>query len=120
MIYTIHSETPAKKNSRITLRNGKTIPSAKYRQWHSFAMSELLLQKDRFAKPIDCPVKIKVHFVHGDLRRRDSDNGLSSILDLLQDCSILLDDRWEIVQEVEIKNSYSKNNPVAEIEILTL
>ena len=37
-------------------------------------------------------VRVSIAFHHGDLRRRDSDNGTSSILDLMVDCGILKDD----------------------------
>ena len=30
-------ETPSKKNSRITLKNGRTIPNKKYSEWHKKA-----------------------------------------------------------------------------------
>ena len=37
----IQGETPAKKNCRITLPNGRTIPSKRYRAWHSAALFQL-------------------------------------------------------------------------------
>lgn len=58
-----------------------------------------------------------MEFTHGDLRRRDSDNGCSSILDLLVDNGILQDDNWQIVQEITITNKYEKNNPFVKITI---
>ena len=119
MRFIIHAETPSKKNSRITLKSGRTIPNKKFMQWHKEAMAEiapqLLLMRD-FAK-VDYPVKIVCEFVHGENIRRDSDNQLSSILDLLQDCGILEDDCWKICRELEVKNSFVKNNAMAIIEI---
>lgn len=41
---------------------------------------------------------------------RDSDNGLSSILDMLKDCGVLLDDRWEYVPHKEVWDVYDKGN----------
>ena len=114
--YVLRGETPAKKNNRITLKNGKTIPSQKYREWHENALIQLLTQT-KPQEPIQCPVKISFNFTHGDKRRRDSDNGTSSILDLLQDVQILHDDNWEIVREIEIKNGYCKNAPSVEVTI---
>ena len=58
-----------------------------------------------------------MEFTHGDLRRRDSDNGCSSILDLLVDNGILQDDNWQIVQEISIKNNYKKNSSFCKITI---
>lgn len=112
MTLTLHSETPAKKNSRITLPDGRTIPSKKYRQWHGGAKSEIELQMmckrgEQLKTPIDYPICI----------RRDSDNGVSSILDLLQDSGILSDDNWQIVREISVRNRYEKNEAGAVIEI---
>lgn len=122
MTLTLHSETPAKKNSRITLPDGRTIPSKQYRQWHGGAMSEIELQMmckrgEQLETPIDFPISVTISFTHGNLKRRDSDNSMSSILDLLQDSGILADDNWQIVREIHVRNRYEKNEAGAVIEI---
>lgn len=106
MIFEIFGETPSKKNSRITLPNGRTIPGKKYRQWHGGAMAQLERQKEERPpfEPIGYTVRVLLDFYHSDNRRRDSDNGTSSILDVLQDSGILSDDRWQIVRELRIRN----------------
>ncbi len=114
--FTLSGETPAKKNSRITLRNGMTVPSKNYSKWHKAALSELAVQT-KPESPIDSSVRIQLRFIHGDLRRRDSDNGCSSILDLLTDAGILADDNWQIVRQIRVQNEYSKNNAKCEIAI---
>ena len=113
---TVHGETPAKKNSKIITRNHRIIPSDRYRLWHQSASAEILTQC-RVDTPIDYQVIVRLFFYHGDLRRRDSDNGTSSILDLLTDCRILLDDNWNIVKFIEVRNYYDKNNARCDIEI---
>lgn len=106
----INSETPAKKNSRIVNRKtGRNFPSKRYQEWHQLAMLELNRQK----KP-DAPIKhchISLTFIHGDLRRRDSDNGCSSIMDLLVDERIIEDDNWKVVEKINIENGYCKGKP---------
>lgn len=106
MIFELYGETPSKKNSRITLPNGRTIPGKKYRQWHGGAMVQLERQKEERPpfEPIEEPSRVTIDFFHADNRRRDSDNGTSSILDAIQDSAILLDDRWQIVRELRINN----------------
>lgn len=94
----------SKKNSRITLRNGRTIPSARYREWHSRAIKQLSEQWPDTREAINFPVMISLHFYHSDNRRRDSDNGVSSIFDTLQDAGILIDDRWQIIQIFTVRN----------------
>ena len=116
-------ETPSKKNSKILTRTGKLIPGKKYQEWHKDAMqqiqSQALMQaRDIFVTvPLNCELKINLTFYHGDLRRRDSDNGTSSIFDLLTDCGILADDCWTIVREFSVDNKYEKNLARCVIEI---
>lgn len=118
--YFIPYETPSKKNSRITLKNGKTIPSKDFTQWHSLASLSLCTQ-ERPKEPINYPCIITIAFTHKDKHRRDSDNQVSSILDLLQDCFVLEDDKWEIVQEIHVKNKlYAKAYCNIKIEKMTI
>lgn len=118
--FTITGETPAKKNSRINLKNGRSIPSKKYQEWHFQAQTQLLNQialLPQTLNPISKPCKVSIYFTHGDLRRRDSDNGCSSIMDLLVDCHVLFDDRWNIVKEIHVYNDFDKGNPHCKITI---
>ena len=114
--FVILGETPAKKNSRIVnTKTGRSFPSKRYTQWHRDAMLQIYTQKQN--EPIEKPCRIKMTFTHGDLRRRDSDNGSSSILDLLTDSGVLSDDNWQIVRSLQIDNDYKKNEPSCKVEI---
>lgn len=114
--YEIPLETPAKKNNRITLKNGKTIPSARYRQWQQVSY---FLIRPKVKKIISEKCYIILIFTYGDLRRRDADNGTSSIFDLLQDCRQIEDDKWQIILAHHVFNKYEKNKPSCEIRIYT-
>ena len=116
----IRGETPAKKNSRITLPNGRTIPSKRYRAWHSAALFQLEDQwKDKGRGMFESEIHVNFHFFHEDNRRRDSDNGVSSIFDTLQDAGIISDDRWQIVKEFSVKNTKA-DEARCEIEIIEI
>lgn len=121
--FIIRGETPAKKNSRIVLRNGRNIPSKKYQEWHRDATEQIHRQAELQASelfplvPITEEISVVLTFTHGDQRRRDSDNGTCSILDLLVDCGILEDDKWQIVRAIQVRNLYDKGNPQCLIEI---
>ena len=109
----IRGETPAKKNSKIWTKSGKLIPGKKYQQWHAEALLQVQSQKKLLQKlPVDREVIVHLDFIHGDQRRRDSDNGTSSILDLLVDAGILADDKWQIVRQLHVTNAYEKNDPM--------
>ena len=102
--YTLLGETPSKKNSRIFVqRIGRLLPSKQFTAWHKDALEQLKFQG---ARPVPCECHIKLVFRHGDLRRRDSDNGTSSILDLLVDAGILPDDNWRVVRTLYVCNEY--------------
>ena len=116
--FVIKGETPAKKNSRIVLKNGRNIPGKRFQEWHEEAVVQILKQKRLIQKlPCEGEVSVILEFVHGDMRRRDSDNGTSSILDLLVDCGILADDKWQIVRSLSVTNTYEKGNPMCIIAI---
>lgn len=107
--FTIPYETPAKKNSRVVLKNGRNIPSARYREWEQNAYIFLKASKIKSVKtPIGTPIEIQLRFIHSDKRRRDSDNQASSVLDLLQDAGILQDDSWQIVRKLVVENYAGK------------
>ena len=115
----IEGETPSKKNSRVYLPNGRNIPSKQYREWHKSAEVQVRCMTIGH-KAIGYPVIISLSFFHGDLRRRDSDNGTSSILDTLVDAGVLQDDKWEIVRVLNVYNYYDKGHARCEIDIRPL
>lgn len=114
----IPGETPAKKNSRISLKSGKNIPSKRYREWHETAL--LLAERQAMEQMGKVPtlsggLEIWLSFFHGDKLRRDGDNEASSILDLLVDADIIADDNWQIVRALHVANFYDKGNARCEI-----
>lgn len=116
---TLTGEVPAKKNSRIfNTKTHHSFPSKRYTEWHDLAVLQVRNQA-RGVKPIEKCV-IKLLFIHGDLRRRDSDNGTSSVFDLLVDCNVLADDKWQVIKKYSVENDYEKNNARCEIKIETL
>ena len=118
--FEIKGETPSKKNSRINTRSGRSFPNKKYVLWHNDALLQLNAQICRMKEMpnlIDSPVKVSIYFFHGDHRRRDSDNQLSSVMDLLQDAKVLADDNWNIVRELHIRNYIALKDAHCEIEI---
>ena len=119
MLY-ISRETPSKKNSRVVNRlTGRTFPNRRYTDWHDKAEIEIREQLARLGitERIAEPCAVCMTFYHGDNRRRDSDNQTSSVLDLLKDTGVLLDDDWKIVREIRIQNEYKKGSAGCMIEL---
>ena len=118
--FQIMGETPSKKNSKIRTKSGYMIPSKAHQKWHTDAMvqlnSQLAMIKPRILL-IETPVIISIDFYHGDYVRRDSDNQVSSLMDLLQDAGVLSDDNWQIVRQIHVRNYYEKREARCLIEI---
>ena len=97
--YKLTGETPSKKNSRQVLRGGKNIPSKNYLMW--LKRAEIGIFRQGILVPeISCPIEIKLVFHHKDDRTRDTDNQVSSILDLLKGIKVIKDDNWKIVRKI--------------------
>lgn len=113
-------ETPAKKNvNKFNTKTRHVYKDAHFQKWHSDAMMQILPQKQicNIGTAISSPVVISIDFYHGDYIRRDSDNQLASIMDLLKDANILADDNWYIARQQHVRNFYEKNNARCVIEI---
>ena len=116
MTIVITGETPSKKNSRINTRSGRSFPSKRYTDWLDSALFQLVDQIADFRRngkllAFERGLELTVTFYHGDLKRRDSDNQLSSILDMLVDAQVIPDDNWEILPVKHIFDAYDKGNP---------
>ena len=118
MIFTLPFDTPSKKNSRVTdTRTGRTFPNRKFVEWHKKASAYFRSHFSNDFKPFDGPVQIDMTFNHGTLRRCDSDNKVSSILDLLVDVGLIPDDNWQIVRTICISNRYEKGFSSCTVEV---
>ena len=115
--YTIQGKVSSKKNeNKFNRLTGRTYKTERFRSWHSSAMWQMRAQP-RPKSPISHPVKVSVTFYHGDLRRKDGDNGLSAVMDLLVDAKVLSDDKWIIVRKLEVENVLDRKNPHTDITI---
>lgn len=115
MVLVIRGETPSKKNSRINTRSGRSFPSKRYTEWHGSAIFQVLEQTAAFRRnggglAFERGLELTVTFYHGDMHRRDSDNQLSSVLDMLVDAHVLPDDSWEILPIKHVYDVYDKGN----------
>ena len=112
-------ETVSKKNSnKFNTRSKLMYKTKDYMAWYQGAVMQLRPQIK--TKGIDYPVEISMKFIHGDKRKRDSDNGQTSILDLLVREGVIVDDNWFIVRRLVVNNDFEKDNPYCEITIKDL
>ncbi len=116
---TIYGRIPSLKNSKQILRVGNRVmilPSKAYKEWHKEQMLML-----RNAPKIQGVVEISALLYFPDNIRADIDNKMGSVLELLTDCGIIEDDKWQIVRKITaIAMGVDKVNPRCEIQIDTI
>jgi len=113
----LEGSVPSKKNSRINLRSGVSLPSKKFVQWQDDAMKQVRIQtRERFYKP----VQIEVIIYFATLAKADLDNRLTSILDMLVECLVLRDDKWQDVPLLKVQAEHRPKNGGAFVRITEL
>lgn len=113
-LYTLEGETPSQKNSQTFNRKTKTLfKSAVFRKWAVEANRQILAQGVP-STPYE-QARIVVTFYHADLRRRDGENALSSIQDLLVKCGVIVDDCWTRIETPRVYHDLARE---ARCEIL--
>lgn len=111
---TLEGSVPSKKNSRVRTKSGSYIPSKAFYDWQKFAVQQVRLQtRERFFEP----VSIEVIIYFGTKARADLDNRLTSVLDMLVECLVLRDDKWQDVPRMAVQAEYRKGNPGAFVRI---
>lgn len=112
--YVIEGETPAQKNSQtFNARTRTMVKSPQFRRWRDSAFLQLRAQGIQ-ERPYPY-AEIEILFVHSDLRRRDGDNQLSSVQDLLVAAGVIADDCWTRIGTPRVTHSVG---PEARCEIL--
>lgn len=99
IVFQLYCPIPSKKNNRVVLKNGINIPSKEYRNWHKIQLLQIkpiIAEHGRFS----CPVSVNLGISFKDRHRRDLDNSLTSVLDLLKDSGIIDDDDWLHVPKI--------------------
>lgn len=108
---------PAKKNSRINRYDGKSFPSRAFSDWQETAIKNVHIQtREHFTGH----VMVEFIFYFGTLGRADTDNKVTSILDMLVKAGVLPDDYWESVSKTSYEAAYRPGKPGAFIRITPL
>ena len=112
---------PSKKNSRqLFVKNGRmmNIPSKPYREWHIEASNQLKIARipSGQIETVEC---INIRFWSADKRAWDVSNKTESIMDLLVDNKIILDDNYEVVPVLNLEYMGVEKGGRTEIDIYT-
>lgn len=119
----LHGQTPSHKNSKQMFRSsrtGKMFPANnnKYLAWKNSAIVDANLSKEKYS---DSRLKLcmSVRFFVKDKRRRDLDNMVASVQDVLVEAGIIQDDNAFCLSTIFAHlQGIDKENPRAEISFL--
>ena len=115
--FTLTGNIPSKKNSRINTSDGRSFPSTKFTQWQADAITDIRRQtRHHFSGH----VQIELILYFGTLGKADTDNKVTSILDMLVEGIFLKDDYWESVARTVYEAQYRQNKPGAFVRITEL
>lgn len=125
IIIELKGRIPSKKNSRqIIISRGKilNIPSKSYRKWHKDMSYSLEKQIDSLSGNIIFPLEkvkeIHINLFFPDDRVVDNTNKTESIMDLLVDNGLLIDDCWQVTGQITMRPcGIDRENPRAEVFI---
>lgn len=107
----------SKKNSRVNRGDGVSFPSRKFTQWQNDALKQIRMQtRERFRGL----VQIELILYFATLGRADTDNKVTSILDMLVEGLVLKDDYWESVARTVYEAAYRPGKGGAFIRITEL
>lgn len=99
---------PAKKNSRRNFKSGVSLPSVRYELWQKYAVAEISEVWNE--EPIQMTSSICLTLGISDKRRKDLDNMLTSVLDMLVHCNVLEDDDWRICSNITVRGLESEED----------
>lgn len=108
---------PSKKNSRINLKSGVSIPNNKFVQWQDEQIIELRRQsRHRFFNP----VSLEVIIYFATIGKADIDNKVTSLLDMFTEALLIPDDKWQNVPIMTVQAEYRAGKAGAFVRITEL
>lgn len=112
MIIKLPFLSPSVNQCYYTDRNSFTRHKSKvYREFLSNC--QLLIKSPK--KPIEEEIEVEINLWFPDKRRRDIDNQIKPVLDMLVNFGIIKDD--SLIQKLHIEKYYKKGEPMTLIEI---
>lgn len=117
---TLYGNVPSKKNSKRRVQRGHhvfMIPSQAHEDWHGLQI-HVARNTWKGKEPLQKVEFMELIFTADSKRRSDLSNKAESVMDLLVDAGILLDDNWFVVPELILRlDGIDKKEPKVVIRI---
>lgn len=116
--FVLRGQVPAQKNGKSIVVNKRTgkpfiVSNEKVRAWKLMTAYDIPV-----AARVEGEVEISLKFWNKDARKRDLDNMMTSVLDLLKNNGVIEDDNCFIVKKLSGEfMGVDKENPRVEVEI---
>jgi Holliday junction resolvase RusA-like endonuclease len=110
---TIHGQVPSKSNG-YKIGNNRLYKSKELKYYEHFFLLKMLEFRHLFLEPIKEKFSIEIH-VYFQSNRSDLDNSAKIILDCLQNCKVIENDR--LCHELHMLKFIDKINPRIEFKI---
>ncbi len=116
----ISGNVPSQKNNKVIAYNRRSNKpfirsNARVKDWQRRAVAELIDQFDGYVTS-GYPIDLSFTFYYQDRRRRDLDNSVSSVLDVMVKAEVIEDDSVDFINKIEaIFGGVDKANPRVEI-----
>lgn len=116
--FRITGQVPAQKNSKRVAYNRRTgkpfiMTETRVKEWQYQAWAETCS-----VQPIQGPVSIQMRFYNKDARKRDIDNMMTSVLDLIKNGKMIEDDDCFVVRRIVGEfMGQSKDDPHVDVTI---
>ena len=122
MLLVLSGTTPSKKNSKRIVHNKRTgkpiiISSERHNDWEKQVIEEVT-EQFKGLRVTNYPIQIACKLFYKTRTKRDLDNQLSSILDVLKKAGVIEDDNMNYVNKIIVEfGGFDKENPRAEVTL---
>ena len=116
----IYGRVPSKKNSKSIIYNKKTgrpfiVSSKNHAEWHKDALIQIAGKRIGLVPKVE---RIELLFFPPDNHKADLTNKSESVMDVLVDAGVLMDDNWFVVPSVKADfGGKDAENPRVDISI---
>jgi len=112
-------QVPSYQTERKKMRNGTFFMSKRYKDWGVQCQYQLD-NKMKYKEEAFSRCALHIRFYQDSNRRRDMDNQMKSLMDMLQHTDIITDDCWQVCNPIILESRIDNRNPGVSILITSI